>query len=300
MGIAGWAPALTECARCAAPGPHRAFHVAAGGSVCVHCRPSGVGDPAAGRGGLDGRAQRRRLGARAGVAAVVPQPGQRAGRRPPASGTWNVSCGHCRWSNGRIGWIARSLTSGWPLFGQDVPHGNQKGEQTQYPQLPPAPDDYPTFPRQVHMAGGLPAAAAAYQRQVRPAAAAHVQGRRTADSRRPGTQPCRLSSWTATVDGPPSAGCTAPTATRWARRFSSTSPCGAIEIGIKHLTVYAFSTENWKRSTEEVRFLMGFNRDVGPQAAREPERHGRADALGGLASPHVAQRHQGVSTSPSR
>ncbi|MCV7423959.1 DNA repair protein RecO [Mycobacterium yunnanensis] len=41
MGIAGWAPALTECARCAAPGPHRAFHVAAGGSVCMHCRPSG-------------------------------------------------------------------------------------------------------------------------------------------------------------------------------------------------------------------------------------------------------------------
>ena len=38
--------------------------------------------------------------------------------------------------------------------------------------------------------------------------------------------------------------------------------CGAIEIGIKHLTVYAFSTENWKRSTEEVRFLMGFNREV--------------------------------------
>src|SRR4029078_9056652 len=40
MGIAGWAPALTECARCAAPGPHRAFHVAAGGSVCVRVRPS--------------------------------------------------------------------------------------------------------------------------------------------------------------------------------------------------------------------------------------------------------------------
>ena len=38
--------------------------------------------------------------------------------------------------------------------------------------------------------------------------------------------------------------------------------CGAIEIGVKHLTVYAFSTENWKRSTEEVRFLMGFNREV--------------------------------------
>ncbi len=45
MGIAGWAPALTECARCAAPGPHRAFHVAAGGSVCVHCRPAGSSTP---------------------------------------------------------------------------------------------------------------------------------------------------------------------------------------------------------------------------------------------------------------
>jgi DNA repair protein RecO (recombination protein O) len=45
MAIAGWAPALTECARCAAPGPHRAFHVGAGGSVCVHCRPTGAATP---------------------------------------------------------------------------------------------------------------------------------------------------------------------------------------------------------------------------------------------------------------
>ncbi|BBZ67869.1 DNA repair protein RecO [Mycolicibacterium insubricum] len=45
MSIAGWAPALTECARCAAPGPHRAFHIAAGGSVCMHCRPSGSVTP---------------------------------------------------------------------------------------------------------------------------------------------------------------------------------------------------------------------------------------------------------------
>ena len=37
---------------------------------------------------------------------------------------------------------------------------------------------------------------------------------------------------------------------------------GAIEAGVKYLTVYAFSTENWKRSPEEVRFLMGFNREV--------------------------------------
>lgn len=37
---------------------------------------------------------------------------------------------------------------------------------------------------------------------------------------------------------------------------------GAIEIGVTHVSAYAFSTENWSRSPEEVRFLMGFNRDV--------------------------------------
>ena len=37
---------------------------------------------------------------------------------------------------------------------------------------------------------------------------------------------------------------------------------GAIQAGVKHLSVYAFSTENWSRSPEEVRFLMGYNRDV--------------------------------------
>jgi undecaprenyl diphosphate synthase len=37
---------------------------------------------------------------------------------------------------------------------------------------------------------------------------------------------------------------------------------GAIQIGVTHLSAYAFSTENWSRSPDEVRFLMGFNRDV--------------------------------------
>ncbi|MDP5183654.1 isoprenyl transferase [Blastococcus sp. BMG 814] len=37
---------------------------------------------------------------------------------------------------------------------------------------------------------------------------------------------------------------------------------GAIELGVKAISAYAFSTENWRRSPEEVRFLMGFNRDV--------------------------------------
>ena len=37
---------------------------------------------------------------------------------------------------------------------------------------------------------------------------------------------------------------------------------GCLELGIENLSLYAFSTENWRRSPDEVRFLMGFNRDV--------------------------------------
>jgi undecaprenyl diphosphate synthase len=37
---------------------------------------------------------------------------------------------------------------------------------------------------------------------------------------------------------------------------------GAIELGVEYISAYAFSTENWSRHPDEVRFLMGFNRDV--------------------------------------
>jgi undecaprenyl diphosphate synthase len=37
---------------------------------------------------------------------------------------------------------------------------------------------------------------------------------------------------------------------------------GALELGITDLTVYAFSTENWRRPVEEVRFLLGFNESL--------------------------------------
>lgn len=37
---------------------------------------------------------------------------------------------------------------------------------------------------------------------------------------------------------------------------------GALELGITHISAYAFSTENWRRSPDEVKFLMNFNRDV--------------------------------------
>ncbi len=37
---------------------------------------------------------------------------------------------------------------------------------------------------------------------------------------------------------------------------------GALEVGVKFLTVYAFSTENWRRPLDEVRFLMNFNENL--------------------------------------
>jgi undecaprenyl diphosphate synthase len=37
---------------------------------------------------------------------------------------------------------------------------------------------------------------------------------------------------------------------------------GALDIGLQWLTVYAFSTENWKRPVSEVRFLLNFNRTL--------------------------------------
>jgi DNA repair protein RecO (recombination protein O) len=45
MSIAGWEPALSECAVCSAPGPHAAFNIAAGGTVCRNCRPIGSARP---------------------------------------------------------------------------------------------------------------------------------------------------------------------------------------------------------------------------------------------------------------
>ena len=37
---------------------------------------------------------------------------------------------------------------------------------------------------------------------------------------------------------------------------------GALELGIDWVTAYTFSTENWKRSEEEVQFLLHFNVEV--------------------------------------
>ncbi|WP_432562592.1 DNA repair protein RecO [Kineococcus sp. SYSU DK003] len=45
LAIAGYAASFADCARCGEPGPHAAFHVAAGGAVCTPCRPPGSAAP---------------------------------------------------------------------------------------------------------------------------------------------------------------------------------------------------------------------------------------------------------------
>jgi undecaprenyl diphosphate synthase len=37
---------------------------------------------------------------------------------------------------------------------------------------------------------------------------------------------------------------------------------GALEAGVRYLSVFAFSTENWARPPDEVDFLMNFNREL--------------------------------------
>lgn len=48
---------------------------------------------------------------------------------------------------------------------------------------------------------------------------------------------------------------------------------GALDLGLKWLTVYAFSTENWKRPADEVKYLIGFNESI--LTRRRDEMHER-------------------------
>src|ERR1700752_3598164 len=177
------------------------------------------------------------------------------------SGIWNVSCEHCRWSNGRIGSSARSLTSGGRCSGRIWPMAIRRANKTQYPQLPQAPDDYPTFPDKSTWPVVFP------QLAPRTNGSPPPPPQHTSKPAPPQIPAEQVPNHVAIVmDGNG----------RWAtqRGLHRTEghkmgeavlidiTCGAIELGIKHLSVYAFSTENWKRSPEEVRFLMGFNREV--------------------------------------
>lgn len=45
LGVAGWAASFCDCAACGQPGPHRAFSLPGGGSLCPDCRVPGCATP---------------------------------------------------------------------------------------------------------------------------------------------------------------------------------------------------------------------------------------------------------------
>ncbi|OBG27750.1 decaprenyl diphosphate synthase [Mycobacterium sp. 852002-51057_SCH5723018] len=134
-------------------------------------------------------------------------------------------------------------------------------KSTDFPQLPPAPDDYPVFP----------------DKSTWPVVFPELPPSADGGPRRPPQHVSKAAAPLIPADRLPGHVAIVMDGNgRWAtqRGLSRTDGhkageavvidivCGAIELGIKWLSLYAFSTENWKRSPEEVRFLMGFNRDV--------------------------------------
>jgi len=70
---------------------------------------------------------------------------------------------------------------------------------------------------------------------------------------------------------------------------------GALDAGLSWLTVYAFSTENWRRPASEVRFLMNFNESLLVRRSHElHEREVRIRFIGrrDRIPPHVRRRIQ--------
>src|ERR1700758_4527566 len=137
----------------------------------------------------------------------------------------------------------------------------RKLKSSEFPQLPPAPDDYPTFP----------------DRSTWPVVFPELPPSRGGGPSRPPQHISKAVAPRIPADRLPNHVAIVMDGNgRWATQQGLTRTdghkageavvidivCGAIELGIKWLSLYAFSTENWKRFPEEVRFLMGFNRDV--------------------------------------
>lgn len=68
---------------------------------------------------------------------------------------------------------------------------------------------------------------------------------------------------------------------------------GAIEIGIKWVTAYTFSTENWSRDDDEVEFLMWFNEDL--LLRRRDDLHAQGVRMrfaGEMSDPRIPERNR--------
>ncbi|BCO35427.1 decaprenyl diphosphate synthase [Mycobacterium heckeshornense] len=134
-------------------------------------------------------------------------------------------------------------------------------ERANFPQLPPPPADYPTFP----------------DTSTWPVVFPELPPSPDGGPRRPPQHPSKaVPPQIPAAQLPTHVAIVMDGNGRWATRRGLPRveghkmgeavvidiACGAIELGIKWLSLFAFSTENWKRPADEVRFLMGFNRDV--------------------------------------
>ena len=85
---------------------------------------------------------------------------------------------------------------------------------------------------------------------------------------------CRRTSrwsWTATGGGRSSAGLKRTDGHAAGEEALFDTVEGGLDIGLSWMTVFAFSTENWRRPLDEVRFLMNFNERL--LMARREELH---------------------------
>lgn len=68
---------------------------------------------------------------------------------------------------------------------------------------------------------------------------------------------------------------------------------GALEMGIKWVTAFTFSTENWTRSDEEVEFLMWFNEDLLLRRRDDLDAQGvRMYFAGDMSDPRIPERNR--------
>ena len=95
----------------------------------------------------------------------------------------------------------------------------------------------------------------------------------------PGTSP---SSWTATAAGPSAVFSPGRAGHRAGAKTFQDIAHYANQIGVEYLTVYAFSTENWKRPKEEIDNLMNLMRDYLKDAKNFKEENIQVQFIGDL------------------
>ena len=220
MSVAGWEPALTDCARCGEAGPHRHFSVPAGGMVCPACRPTGSAMPnPVTIDLLDAllTGEWERAEASQGI------------NRREASGLVAALLQWHLLERVAVPWppVRRAASSRYRTCASRRGRGADRPVKREVK----APNPHPS--------GARPPQIPADKVPEHVAIVMDGNGR-----------------WAKQRGLPRTAGHEAGEA--------SLFDCveGAIELGITSISAYAFSTENWRRSPDEVRFLMGFNRDV--------------------------------------